>query len=130
MEGENADQEAALSLLTAAGSEFCPLRPPASSPTPGAYGALTMSRDGSHWYLRVVGLEAREGREYRLWFLRDGDPVDTALLPLPAPGGPLELMNGEAPKDFNAVVITLEPVGSERPSGPRLLFGDERMRIL
>ena len=130
MEAESAEQAAALSLLTAAGAEFCALRPPAASPTPKAYGTLAMSADGSHWYLRVVGLEPREGSEYRIWFLRDGDPIDDARLPAAGSGGPVEMMKGESPKGFNAVVITLEPAGSDRPSGPRLLFGNQRMRIL
>lgn len=129
MEGENAEQRAALSLLTAAGAEFCPLRPPAASPTPEAYGALAMSADGAHWYVRVVGLEQRAGYEYRLWFLRDGEPVDVAVLP-GVTGDSMEMMNGEAPEGFNSVALTLEPAGSDRPSGPRVLFGDQRMRIL
>lgn len=130
MEAENAEQAAALALLTGEGAEFCALRPPASSPTPEAYGALAMSADGSHWYLRVTGLEPREGHDYRLWFLRDGVPIDGALLPASAAAGWVELMNGEAPEGFNAVAITLEPRGSDRFSGPRLLFGNQRMRIL
>lgn len=130
MEAENAEQAAALALLTGDGAEFCALRPPASSPTPEAYGTLTMSADGAHWYLRVTGLEPREGYEYRFWFLRDGAPIDGTSLPASASAGWLEVMEGEAPEGFNAVAITLEPHGSDELSGPRLLFGNQRMRIL
>lgn len=130
MEGENAAQAEALALLTAAGAEFCPLRPPSASPTPRAYGALAMSPGGGPWYLRVVGLEPREDGEYRLWFFQDGNPVEGVALAVSASGGALEMLHDDAPELFNSVAITFEPAGSRRPSGPRLLFGNQRMTIL
>lgn len=98
---------------------------------PTAWGALAMSENGDHWYLRVVGLEPREdGLEYRLWFLRDGAPMASSRLELRMDDGSLELMDGASPEGFNAVLITLESAASEEPRGPRLLFGNERMQVL
>ena len=131
LQARNSSLNETIAMLTSAGVEFCPLRPLAGSPMQAAWGAMAMSEGGRHWYLRIVGLEPREDRhEYRLWFLQDGTPMKGEILSMESADGVVELMNGEMPSRFNAVLITLEPPDSERPSGPRLLFGSDRMQIL
>ena len=57
-------------LVTAAGTEICPMKPPAGSPQPSAVGVLYVAADHQHWYLRAEGLSAPgEDRVFQLWFV-------------------------------------------------------------
>ena len=79
LEASNSDLRETVAMLTSAGVEFCPLRPPEGSPAQAAWGAMAMSEGGGHWYLRIVGLEPRQDQmQYRLWFLNDGKPMKGA----------------------------------------------------
>ena len=122
-----------LALVTSQGVEVCTLRArAAAAEETGARGALFVASDHQHWYLRIDDLEpCPQGRSYQLWFLTaDGTPIDGGLLEVEH-GVELEVVSDTMPDGTVAVNITLEPAGgSETPSGPSILYGDEVMRIL
>ena len=122
-----------LALVTSQGVEVCTLHPKvAEAAETGARGALFVASDHQHWYLRIDDLEpCPQGRAYQLWFVKaDGTPVNGGILEVEH-GVELEVTSDTMPDGTVAVNITLEPAGgSEAPSGPSILYGDEVMRIL
>ncbi len=122
-----------LALVTSRGVEVCTLHPKvAEYAETGARGTLFVASDHQHWYLRIDDLEpCPQGRSYQLWFLTaDGAAIDGGILDVQH-GVELEVSSDTMPSGTVGVNITLEPAGgSESPSGPSILFGDEVMRIL
>lgn len=122
-----------LALVTSQGVEVCKLYPQvADVAKTGARGALFVASDRQHWYLRIDDLEpCPQGRTYQLWFVRgDGTSVDGGILDVKH-GIELEVTSDSMPDGTIAVHVTLEPAGgSQEPSGPTVLYGDEVMRIL
>jgi Anti-sigma-K factor rskA, C-terminal len=121
-----------LSMVTAAGAVACPLRPMGEdAPQPAARGVLYIAADHQHWFLKIVGLApAPAERAYQLWFFTDAGPVSAGLLTL-SPGAEAELSSPRMPAGITAVGVTLEPAaGVPRPSGPTVLFGNEKMSLL
>ena len=122
-----------LALVTSKGVEVCTLKPQAAQAAEsGARGTLYVASDHQHWYLRIEDLlPCPKGRAYQLWFMMpDGTAVDGGLLEVEH-GAKLEVTSDTMPAGAVAVNITLEPAGgSEAPSGPSILYGDEVMRIL
>ena len=122
-----------LSLVTSKGVEVCTLQPQiAEAAATGARGTLFVSSDHQHWYLRIDDLEpCPQGRAYQLWFvMADGTAVDGGILEIKH-DTELEVTSDTMPAGSVAVQITLEPAGgSDSPSGPSILYGDEVMRIL
>lgn len=122
-----------LALVTSKGVEVCTLRPRAQEAAQtGARGTLFVTSDHQRWYLRIDDLEpCPQGRAYQLWFvMSDGSAVDGGILVVEH-GVELEVTSDSMPKGAVAVNITLEPAGgSDSPSGPSILYGDEVMRIL
>lgn len=120
-------------LVTAAGTEICPMLPPERSPQPDARGVLYVAADHQHWYLKAEGLEPLEAsRVYQLWFVAgpEGEPVSGGTF-RPAESGEIQLDSPTMPEGTTAALVTLEPPeGRDRPSGPVVLYGDEVMRIL
>jgi anti-sigma-K factor RskA len=122
-----------LSLVTSKGVEVCTLHPKAvEAANSGARGKLFVASDHQHWYLRIDDLlPCPQGRSYQLWFVTaDGSAIDGGILEVEH-GVQLEVISDSMPNGTVAVNITLEPAGgSESPSGPSILYGDEVMRIL
>lgn len=122
-----------LAMVTSPGIEVCPLRPQGEEPPqPRAHGLLFLSPERGAWYLRIRNLEPRPDGVYTLWFLRDGAPINGGVL-TPGPDLDVELTNENMPSGpwMNGVAVTLESGPSvDRPTGPMLLFGDEKMTVL
>lgn len=124
-----------LTLVATPGVEVCPLRPTAAeAPYPEARGLLFLSGLRDRWYVRVANVEpAPEGREYRLWFVLGDEYRPVGVL---RPGGDatVTLSGSDLPPDdrMTAAVVTLEPAGhaADHPTGPQVLFGDERMPMI
>lgn len=122
-----------LALVTSKGVEVCTLHAKAAQAADtGARGTLFVAADHQRWYLRIDDLEpCPQGRSYQLWFvMADGSARDGGILEIEH-GVELEVTSGTMPTGTVAVNVTLEPAGgSEAPSGPSILYGDEVMRIL
>jgi hypothetical protein len=119
-----------VALLTSRGVEVCPLRPGAGAP-PAASGALFVAADHQHWYLAVQGLlPCPAGRRYQLWFHTAGGTVPAGTFDA-RPGETVELRSPTMPAGTRAVSITLEAAGgAASPTGPRVLYGEDLMRLL
>jgi hypothetical protein len=125
-----------LALVANPGVEVCPLGPVGANPLhPQARGLLFLSMADRQWYVRVANLEpAPPGRVYRLWFLTaDGGAMPGGELE-PGPNDGISLAGRRLPDPaiMTGATITLERLGEDphRPSGPTILFGDEKMAIL
>jgi len=122
-----------LALVTSKGVEICALRPKAANAAEtGARGTMFVASDHQSWYLRIDDLEpCPQGRAYQLWFIMaDGTAVDGGILEI-RHGVELEVTSDTMPAGTVAVNVTLEPAGgSDDPSGPSILYGDEVMRVL
>ena len=125
-----------LALVANPGVEVCPLGPVGADPLhPQARGLLFLSMADRQWYVRVANLEAAPpGRVYRLWFLTaDGGAMPGGeLQPGPDEGISLGGRRLPDPAVMSGVAITLERQGEDphRPTGPTILFGDEKMTII
>jgi type II secretory pathway component PulM len=132
-ESDLARMQEQLALVTSQGVEVCSLQPmAAAAEQTGARGTLFVASDHQHWYLRIDDLEpCPQGNAYQLWFLMaDGSAVDGGILDV-RHGAELEVTSNTMPDGTVGVNITLEPAGgSEAPSGPSILYGDEVMRLL
>ena len=133
--GEVADLSDRLALVATPGVEVCPLRPQGGSPLyPEAKGLLFISGPSEQWYVRVADLEPPPaGRTYRLWFVF-GDEARSVGELLPGRDDAVVLA-GRAVKsrrEMTAALVTLEPAGqsAQRPTGPTILYGDEKMDMI
>ncbi len=130
--GEMDELRSRLALVTQRGVEVCTLRPQPEAPAADSRGVLFVSADHSSWYLTIDGLvPCKQGRSYQLWFVpEDGEPVSAGTFDVVA-GVRVELSSDEMPAGTRAVTVTLEPAGgSESPTGPAVLHGDEVMAVL
>jgi hypothetical protein len=123
-----------LALVSSPGVAVCPLRPMgASPPQPEAHGLLFLSPERGAWYLRIRHLDPDpDGGVYMLWFLRDDAPINGGVLE-PGPDHDVQLVDQHMPTGrwMNGVAITLERSATvARPSGPVVLFGDEKMDMI
>ncbi len=127
-----ANFESRLTLVTSPGVEVCTLKPVAKDVAPESWGVLFVAADHQHWYLKIDGLvPCPRGRAYQLWFVTEGGQSVSAGTFDPQLGVRVELSSETMPAGTKAVSITLEPAGgSETPSGPAVLYGDQVMRIL
>lgn len=133
--GEVADLSDRLALVATPGVEVCPLRPQGSSPLyPQAKGLLFISGPSAQWYVRVADLESPPaGQTYRLWFVFGDEARQVGEL---LPGGDdAVVLAGRAVasrQEMTAALVTLEPVGqpAQRPTGPTILYGDEKMDMI
>jgi len=130
-QGMLAEVRSRLAMVTAQGSQFCALRPPAGSPASGARGVVVMQAARNEWFLRIEGLEpCPQGRKYSVWFATEDGAVAGPIFAVKA-GEAIELTVSGRPDKINAIMITLE--SEPAPSAPSmepLLFGDERMQLL
>ena len=122
-----------LALVSSPGVEVCSLRPgDAAEAQKDARGTLFVAADHTRWYLKLEGLvPCPLGREHQIWFVtRNGKAVSGGLFEV-EPGQGIEIAAELMPEETVAIMITLEPEGgSEQPTGPSVLYGDEVMRIL
>lgn len=137
---------AQLAKVTAPGIEVCPLRPTrdrAGGWVPVASRALLfMAAADGVWYLRVHDLPPPpEGAVYVLWFLGDdGATLSAGVVPAVAGGGvgtgaeSAVLSRGALPgmrAMSRGVALTVERnPQAVAPTGPMVLFGDEKMGLL
>lgn len=124
-----------LAQVTAPGVEICPLRPMRGAPMPAeARALLFMAAADGVWYLRVHDLpEPPEGAVYVLWFLGEAG-VATSGGVIPAGGVEVALRRGALPATGSmsrGVAMTVErDPEAPAPSGPMVLFGDEKLGLL
>lgn len=122
-----------LALVSSPGVEVCTLRPAEEELVQqNARGTLFVAADHKSWYMRLEGLvPCPLGRKHQIWFVRrDGSAVSGGLFEVEAGQG-IEISSQVMPVDTVAVMITLEPQGgSDIPTGPSVLYGDDVMQIL
>ena len=133
LRGQLADMRSRLAFVTKRGVEICPLRPMAiESRQANSRGVLYVSADHQQWYLTLDGLvPCTQGRSYQLWFVPEGgEPVSAGTFDV-GEGVRVELSADSMPAGTRAVTVTLEPAGgSQGPTGPAVLHGDEVMAVL
>lgn len=121
-----------LAMVTAPGMVYCPLKPMDDS-QPQVRGLMVMTPGGGPWLVRVNDLApAPEGSVYVLWFLGRDAPHRAGPLE-PGADRAAQLTSSEMPrpKVMTGVAVTLETsVAVERPSGPMILFGDQRIDMI
>lgn len=107
-----------------------PLRPPRQGPQPLARGKLWVAADHQHWQLEVAGLAPTpEGREYQVWFMVDGIPLDGGCFRV-EPGRTAALADAEMPAGTAGVAITLERAGGARaPTSTVLLEANRAVEL-
>ena len=139
LERVNAELEASrrelthrLALATSPGMVACPLKP-MDREYPEAKGLLYLSPGGGPWLLSVHDLEPPPaGSVYVVWFMSADDPHHMGVL-APGPDRSVHIAADRMPEQesMTGVAVTLEPTAAvERPSGPMLLFGDQRISLL
>ncbi len=131
--GELAQMRDRMALITGRGVEICALKPMVvEASQANSRGVLYVAKDHQHWYLTIEGLTpCKKGRSYQLWFVPEGgEPVSAGTFDV-GEGVRVELSSDTMPDATRAVTVTLEPAGgSEWPTGPAVLHGDEVMAIL
>ncbi|MGH9362849.1 MAG: anti-sigma factor, partial [Thermoanaerobaculia bacterium] len=69
-------------------------------------------------------------RDYQLWFIAGGKPVSAGTFD-PEAGTPATLSARTMPAGTELAAITVEPAGGvPQPSGPMVLKGEEKVKIL
>lgn len=122
-------------LLSDLGTEICALKPPTGTeaPQPAARGLMFVAADHQHWYIKAEGLApVAAGQTYQLWFVvsDEAPPVSAGTFTV-EPEREIELGSPQMPVGTKAVVVTVEPEGgTEEPTGPVVLYGDEVMQLL
>jgi hypothetical protein len=129
-----ADLQRQLSLVSSPDSEVCPLKPTRDPMFPAARGLLFLSEPRDAWYVRVADVAPPPpGKIYRLWFVL-GDKAQPAGILMPAGDGIQEMAGRGLPArtDMTAAAVTLEPMdhSAAQPSGPMVLFGDQRFGMI
>ena len=133
VQGQLAEMQDRLAMVTGRGVEICALRPMAvEASQANSRGVLYVAKDHQRWYLTIEGLTpCKQGRSYQLWFMPEGgEPVSAGTFDV-GEGVRVELSSDTMPTATRAVTVTLEPAGgSLEPTGPAVLHGDEVMAIL
>lgn len=129
------DLASQLALVSTPGVEVCPLRPVGETAEDDALGLLFLSNAQREWYVRVARLDPPpEGRIYVLWFQMDRDRYVSAGVLEPGPDEAIQLSGTEmpTPDEMTGAAVTLERAGAQvdRPAGPVVLFGDERIGMV
>ena len=117
------------------------MRPVGDSPVaPGSFAVLYMPPGQESWFLVVSNLRPAAQGVYKVWLsTADGvvpagvidmaDQVDGRVT-VRIPPGLLE-DGGVLGGKMRSATVTLEPAaGAEAPSGPTVLFGNEKMQVL
>ena len=121
-----------LALATSPGMVACPLKP-MDREYPEVNGLLYLSPGGGPWLLSVHHLEPPPaGGVYVVWFLSGDAPHHMGVL-APGPDRSVHIAADRMPgqESMTGVAVTLEPTAAvERPTGPTLLFGDQRIDLL
>jgi hypothetical protein len=122
---------AQLSRVTAPGVVVCPLRPSGDRPSqPGAQALAFLVPEEGTWYLHARGLAPPARGVYVFWFLGEAGPALGGVVRLDAGA---ELTHGRLPEvprmDVGMAVTLEEDASPTRPSGPFILFGDEKIQL-
>jgi hypothetical protein len=123
-----------VTAVSTAGVEICPLRPvgdPALHPK--AFAVLYMPPGSGKWYLLASNLEPGQG-VYKVWLNTPAGAVPVGVLG----AGQDSALEFELPAEIDerhelmlSITVTLEPSPDmPDPSGPMVLFGDEKMTVL
>lgn len=123
-----------LARVTAPGIEVCPLRPTAKGPV-RAHGLMFIADDQGVWYLRLSNLPpAPEGAVYMVWFFGEdgGTTPGGAVRSFGEGGAPLSWGRVPEPRGRSrGAAVTVETAADvAAPTGPMVLFGDEKMDLL
>ncbi len=123
---------AQVAMLASPGAEYCLLKPvPTAAPGPDAWGIFVVASDRGTWFLRVSGLApCAQGRTYRLWLVTEDSVVHAATFDGHPDAASIDLTDNEVPREIRAVSITLESGEPAAPTGPRVLYADQAMRLL
>jgi hypothetical protein len=114
------------------GVEVCPLRP-VGDMAPGAFAVLYMPPGDDTWYLVASNLEPTATGSYKVWLNTKDGPMPVGVI---EPGKeasltfPAELAYEH---HMQSISVTLEPerdAEAPKPSGPQVLYGDEKMQVL
>lgn len=132
--GEVSRRNEALQLVATRGVAVCPLRPVGQATTlqPDSFAVLYMAPAQRTWYVKASKLAPPPpGRTYRVWFESENGPVYVGDL-RPAPDYDLQFeAAGFEALVMKGVKVTLELPGQHsEPSGPMVLFGDDKMMVL
>lgn len=123
-----------VAAVSTAGVEICPLRPVGNPALhPKAFAILYMPPGSGQWYLTASNLERGPG-VYKVWLSTQTGDVPVGVLD-PGAESALEF---ELPPNIDqrhelmlSIKVTLEPSPDmPDPSGPMVLFGDEKMKVL
>jgi hypothetical protein len=123
-----------VTAVSTAGVEICPLRPVGNPALhPKAFAVLYMPPGSGQWYLLASNLERGPG-VYKVWLNTPNGDVPVGVLE-PGADSALEF---ELPPDIDqrhelmlSITVTLEPSPDmPDPSGPMVLFGDQKMKVL
>ncbi len=118
--------------ITAPGVEICPLRAPKGKDGVNSNASGVIYMADSQWWVKVNGLDPIPAdRAYQLWFDTDVGPVSGGTFVVATNREPIELAAEAMPTGTQAIRVTLEAAGgAEEPTGPTVLFGDQRMTLL
>lgn len=125
-----AERERTLDAILEPGTELYQLT--AASGEPGPIVQLFWDRNTNRAVVHSFGVrDLPSGREYQLWFIKDGKPVPSVTF-RPEAGGHAKLDRVAVPTDgvLSAAAVTEEPTGgSPQPTSPIYLVGSlERQR--
>ncbi|WP_162054411.1 anti-sigma factor [Pontibacter pamirensis] len=109
-------QKQAETLSILRNPEFKPVRLQGVEAHPEASMLVYWNPSRQQVYVDAVTLPAPPaGKQYQLWALKDGEPVDAGLIQ--APGGRMSLQQMKSVSSAQAFAVTLEPAGgSEVPT--------------
>jgi len=130
-----------VSVVSTPGVEICPMRPVGDSPVaPGSFAVLYMPPGQESWFLVVSNLRPAAQGVYKVWLSTAEGVVPAGVIDMAdqvdgrvtvrIPPGLLE-DGGVLGGKMRSATVTLEPAaGAAAPSGPTVLFGNEKMQVL
>lgn len=119
------------SLVTAAGTRVCRLKPTGQQPVQSvARGMVYFDPERQEYFLTARDLSpCTEGYAYRLWFMVNGEAVFGSRFNVKA-GVPVVVGAGGMPAGATAMWVTYQRDAVEEPSGESVLFGDQSEEML
>lgn len=124
-------------VVSTPGVEICPLRPVGESPlAPGAFAVLYIPPGSRSLYLVASDLEPADRGLYKVWFNTPGGAMPAGVIEV-GEGALGERTTLRIPPDLMdagsmlSVTVTLEQSPDvDAPTGPTVLYGDEKMQVL
>lgn len=121
-----------ISLISTPGVEACSLRPVGEDPmAPEAHAILYLAPGDRDWYLVTSDLDLPQAGVFKVWFYTPQGAVAAGVIDEHHQGRLRISAYRLSIEGMQAVAVTLEPsADSPAPTGPMVLYGDERMAIL